>query len=451
MTPLVPLTLFGWFPLILFLFRWLPARRAVIIALIGGFLFLPQHTYALPIIPDYDRLTATCYGIVVGTLLFDIDRLRELKLGWIDLPMLIWCLCPFASSIYNDLGPYDGFLAMLTLCAIWGLPYLIGRIYFNSLEGLRQLAVGIFIGGLVYIPLCLYEIRMSPQLHRMFYGFYQGGFGQSLRYGGYRPMVFLQHGLMVGLWMMGAALIGIWLWHSKTIDNILGIPMGLLVVVQCAMVVMVKSTGAILLLVLGLSVMFLATWTRMAIVVWLLIMMVPSYLFFSASGELQPNAVVAFVAENINPERAQSLQFRFDNEVPLSAKAREQWLFGWGGWARAAIYNRWDGRQQSVSDSLWIIAFGSFGTVGLVSVMAALLFPSMGFLISYSATTWSNKRLAPAAALMIVLILYTLDNLLNDMKMPLYITGAGGITGLLTSEASKTQGMSLSVSENFLR
>ena len=450
MTPFVPLNLYAWLPIVVFLFRWLPPRRAVLIAFLGGFLFLPQHAYQIPILPNYERITATCYGVIIGILLFDIDRLRNFKLGWIDLPMIIWCLCPFATSISNDLGSYDGLLAMLEQTAGWGLPYLIGRMYFNSLDGLRELAVGMFIGGLIYIPFCFYETVMSPQLHRMLYGFHQHNFGQSVRYDGYRPMVFLQHGLMVGSWMMSSGLIGIWLWRSKTIESIMGIPMKWLVMAQCVMVVMVKSTGAWVLMALGAMTLFISKWTRVAILVWLLILAVPPYLYFSASGDLDTEEVTAFIAENINPDRAQSLKFRFDNEEPLAAKARERWVFGWGGWARAAIYSKYDGSQQSVSDSLWIVAYGAYGTVGLVSIMAALLFPSIGFLISYPATHWSNKRLAPVAVIMVILVLYTLDNLLNDMRIALYILGMGGISGLVTKDTPKIQGVDVGVSERFL-
>ena len=65
------------------------------------------------------------------------------------------------------------------------------------------------------MPLCLYEIRMSPQLHYLVYGFYPSFFGMSVRFGGYRPTVFLQHGLAVGMWMTSASLVGVWLWYSR--------------------------------------------------------------------------------------------------------------------------------------------------------------------------------------------------------------------------------------------
>ncbi len=43
----------------------------------------------------------------------------------------------------------------------WVNPYLIGRIYFNDLASLCELSIRILLGGLVYMPLGLLEIRLS--------------------------------------------------------------------------------------------------------------------------------------------------------------------------------------------------------------------------------------------------------------------------------------------------
>jgi hypothetical protein len=45
---LVSIAFFGWIPVIFFLFRLLPHRRAVSTSLLVGWLFLPVATYDLP-------------------------------------------------------------------------------------------------------------------------------------------------------------------------------------------------------------------------------------------------------------------------------------------------------------------------------------------------------------------------------------------------------------------
>src|SRR5204863_66271 len=59
------------------------------------------------------------------------------------------------------------------------------------------------VGGLIYSVLILWEVRMSPQLHATVYGASprQADFAQAIRWGGYRPIVFMPHGLAVALFI----------------------------------------------------------------------------------------------------------------------------------------------------------------------------------------------------------------------------------------------------------
>jgi len=41
------------------------------------------------------------------------------------------------------------------------------------------------------------ELTASPQLNRWIYGYHQSQFIMAMRAGGYRPMVFMRHGLNV--------------------------------------------------------------------------------------------------------------------------------------------------------------------------------------------------------------------------------------------------------------
>ena len=61
------------------------------------------------------------------------------------------------------------------------------------------------------MPFCLFEIRMSPQLHKCVYGSTSAP-RQTFRWGGFRPMVFMQRGLAVGIWMIAGVAVGMWLW-----------------------------------------------------------------------------------------------------------------------------------------------------------------------------------------------------------------------------------------------
>jgi hypothetical protein len=433
------IVMFGWVPIIFYLFTRLPARQAVILGFIVAWLFLPQKEFPLPGIPDYTKMSATCYGVLLATIAYDIGRFSSFKFSWLDLPMLIFCLCPFASSITNDLGAYDGFSSVLSQTVIWGVPYFLGRIYLNNLAGMRQLAIGIFLGGLIYVPLCLFEIRMSPQLHRIVYGFSPYSFAQSVRYGGYRPSVFMQHGLEVGMWMMAATLIGIWLWKSGVVRQLRGIPIIWLISALFVTFILVKATGAYFLLILGITAMLVSWQFRSSIVIILSILLISFYLGQSVLTETHfTKQIVASLQEVAPPERVQSLKFRFDNEKILVDKARKKMAFGWGGWGRSRIYQYdWQGKSVdvSVTDSLWIITFGQNGLVGLTSVFLAFFVPTIGFLQRYPATMWFYPNVAPAAAIAVILILYTIDSLANALINPIFILACGGIAGVAANKS----------------
>src|SRR5438552_2681123 len=108
----VSIVLFGWIPVVLILFCLLPARRAVIVAFLLAWLFLPMASIKIAAgIPLYSKMSATCTGILLAALIFDTRRLFSFRPAWIDVPMVIWCTCPMASSLSNELGYYDGFSA----------------------------------------------------------------------------------------------------------------------------------------------------------------------------------------------------------------------------------------------------------------------------------------------------------------------------------------------------
>jgi len=446
MNALAYLAMYGWIPIVLYLFTRFPTRRAVIISFITAWLFLPQAEIPFSGIPDLTKMSVTCYGILFAALLFDVQRLKQFRPTWIDIPMVIWCFCPIASSLSNGLGLYDGLSSALSQTVTWGFPYFIGRVYFNNLHGLRQLALGIFIGGLVYMPLCLWEVRMSPQLHRQIYGWFPHSFAQTIRFGGFRPQVFMQHGLMVGVWMMTATLVGIWLWRAGVIKQMWGIPVGWLVAALGLTFILVKSTGAYFLLALGVIILFTARWLRSAIPLVLFLALIPFYLQLTTTGNFTPQkqaAIVSFVSDNIDPQRAGSLQTRFYNDYQLAEKARARIAFGWGGWGRSRVYEyNWRGDlvDVSITDTLWIIAFGQHGLVGLISLFSALLLPVLVFtLFCYPARTWFHPKVAPAAVLAVALTLYTIDCLLNAMVNPIFGLTAGGLSGLVAMQTQPRQ------------
>lgn len=438
MVALIPVVMFGSIPVIFYLFIRFPAQRAVIISFVVAWLFLPQVSYPIPILPPLTKISTACYGILLATIIYDTERITTFKPGWLDIPMVIWCLCPIVSQVSNGGSPISPtFLQIVS----WGAPYFLGRLYLGSLDGLRQMAIGIFAGGLAYIPFTLIEGVRGPILHQMVYGISAvEDWSQARRMGGWRPVVFMQHGLMVGVWMMTAALIGIWLWQTGTLKKFQGQNIKTLAIVLTIAFFLCRSTGAYSLFAFGLIVLFSAKWFRTSLPLLFIIGYIVFYLYVAASGQFASKDVIDFITQLFGEERAGSLKFRFDMEEILGEKARQRFLFGWGDSGGNRVYNGY-GQDISITDSLWIIAFGIYGAVGLASLFSSLLLPVVAFCMKYPARTWSNPKVAPAAALGVALTMYVFDCVLNAMTNPIFAVIAGGISGLVLKapESLKTK------------
>lgn len=420
--------MFGWIPLCLLILAAVPARKAIIVAYLIGWLFLPQAGYALPGLPDYSRMTAVNGVILLGLIAFDWRGISRFRPRFFDIPMGIWCLCPLFSSLSNDLGPYDGISGVMEFFLMWGTPYLIGRVYFNDTASIRMLAIGVFIGGLIYMPLCWWEMRMSPHLHRTIYGFNPTKFERAVRLGGYRPMMFLKHGIEVGLWMGVTAMTGMVLWLSGSVKKVAGAPMSVLAPMLLITAALCRSMNALVLVSIGLACLFAAKYFggRFALLV---LFLAPSvYVGVRGSRVWHPQPIIDYM-RRIDPDRADSFSSRINQEDILTRKAWNRPWFGWGTYGRNRYYDD-KGHHTCVTDSLWIITFGQRGLVGLVSLGLSFLIPALLLWRRLGAGGWWTQWGAAAGVLAVGMTLYVGDCLMNAMLNPLYHLMAGAVMGV---------------------
>lgn len=436
MSVFVPIAMFGWIPLVLALFAFLPARRAALAGFLAAWMFLPVAAYRIAGLPDYTKLSATCLGVLLGIAVFDWRNLLALRPAWADAPILLFCLSPFFSSLSGGLGVHDGFSVIFNQALTWGIPYAVGVLYFRSLRGLYELAVGVFAGGLVYVPFCLFEILVSPKLHLWLYGYALGDIDRAeMRFGGWRPMVFMNSGLMVAVWMTAASVIGIWLWRAGLLRRIAGLPVSWLVPVLVATAIWMKSANGWFLLLLGMGLLVAASRWRSGAPVVLVLALIPVYVAVCGSGVWSRDRVVRVVQTILNQERAHSLAYRFRNEEIITRNARERPLLGWGRTSRAFLdrdrvihpYLDKNIASYAVVDSLWVGVFAMFGAIGLAGFLGSLLLPVALFVRRFPAARWTEAGIAPAAALAIVLLLYTIDHLANGFINPVFMLAAGGL------------------------
>jgi len=425
----------AWFLATLALFWTRPPREALVASLVVGWLFLPVAGYPVTGLHSKSEIVGT--GVLVACLAFARGPWTKFRPSLFDLPMLVACLTPIASSITNDLGYYNAGSDVLARALRWGVPYLLGRVYLSDLQGLRTIATGAFLGGLAYVPLCLLEIRLSPQLHRFVYGYHQHEFVQTIRWGGFRPMVFMQHGLAVGLWMTAACLAGFWLWYVGGMRRIRGVPVAPLLVILLFTTLLVKSAGALVLLVVGVAALGVARTFRTSLPVIVLLLVAPAYIAARTSGWWSGRDLVA-VAARFDPDRADSLRTRLDNEDDLVKRALEKRAFGWGGWGRAEIRDD-EGKSISIRDGQWVIVIGESGLVGLVGLNALFLLPVIVLVWRYRSRLWRDPALAPAAVVAILLPLVVIDSLLNAFGAPLFSASTGALIGFALRKPARAR------------
>ena len=384
------IALLGWIPVCLLLFMALPPRRAVVVAVVGGWLLLPPTGIGLPGLPDYDKVMATMAGISLATLIFQPNRLIAFRPRWFDLPALLWCLCATISSLANDLGLYDGLSAAFSSFDPWGLPYLIGRLYLGDREGMRELAIGIAIGGIILVLPCLFEMRMSPILQSKVYGI---GRYEGTRFGSWRPFVFFSTGLELGMWMTASSLAAVWLWLSGAFRQPRLRPLAWCLPILLITTFFCRATGAFILLIVGLTTLWLCTRFGSKLLFCALLLVPPLYYAVRIPDLWTGNELVTFVETYINKERAGSLAFRFEKESLLTNRAMLQPVWGWGRWGRSRVVDEQSGRDIAPTDGLWVIYLGCYGCVGLTLWTTMMLLPTWLFVLRVPVRQWRDPPL----------------------------------------------------------
>ncbi|MBB6479262.1 hypothetical protein [Spirochaeta isovalerica] len=408
----------------------------------GAFLFLPMSkiVFPLPLLPDITKGVVIAYGLLLGELISNKKLNSPLKLSIVDLPMLLFCIAvPLASSLSNGLGLYDGIVSIINNYLTYGVLFWAGRRYFNKPEDLRALTIGMVYGGLICVPLVIFEVRMSPQLHTLVYGFFQHSFLQHFRQGGFRPILFMSHGLMVALWMSITTTLCFWLWQSRSVKYFWKIPAGPTFFLLAISTILCKSAGAISFMLIGISSYFVyRRQSSFKHLKWL-ILLIPIYLYFRISNLITASVIESMAGNLFSDERVSSLMVRIMQEDLFGDKAALHPLFGWGWMDRAWPVDPGTGEVLvQMVDAFWIIIFSTKGFFGLITIYLALGFGSYSILFGMvKPNHFINLKSSPykvdAVVLSIVITIFLYDTLLNGMVTPIYILCTGALTSCYTN------------------
>jgi hypothetical protein len=369
---------------VLGLFRTLPIARATIWSILAAYLLLPVNaSIKIEGVPQFDKTSIPALA-AVACLLICGQRLQWLRrLGFAEVLMLVFMFSPMISSLQNgDAIPlpnrtipgetlYDGASAVVSQL-IYLIPFLLGRQLLRDPQHTEEILRALVLAGLVYSLLMLFEIRMSPQLHTWIYGYFPHSFGQQFRDGGFRPVVFLGHGLVVAFFAATSVIAAAAFWRAQT--RLLRLPPSGIAAYLTAVLVLCKSLGALL---YGVILGPLVRWARPRLQMRIAVVLAISALAYPLlrTMDVVPTNAMLEAAAVVSTDRAASLKTRLDNEEILLARASERPVFGWGRWGRNRVYDDETGQDMSVTDGRWIITLGGFGIVGFLAEFGLLLLP----------------------------------------------------------------------------
>lgn len=430
-----------WPLVILFLFKKYGVERGILAAIFISYMFLPaSFEINFPGIPAFNKGTTTVFTIVTALFImrrsFGFDALRPID----KFIFFCFCLSPFLTAITNTerymhiagVSLYDGLSqAVMNLLIIF--PFILGAKYFRNSASQILLLKSFVIFALFYSLLILYEIRMSPQLHTMLYGYFPHSFAQQYRAGGFRAVVFLGHGLLVALFVAIAFVCSVGLMKSKIRILGFGIQNWAVVVFLFIVLVLSKSYAALVFAVFAFFALKIFSDKKIHMVAILFTFVYLSYPFMSANNIFPHDALVS-IAESVDASRAQSLGFRFYHESQLLQHANDKPVFGWGSWGRNRIYDPETFEDLSVTDGRWAIILGTRGWFGFITefyfiMMAIILSAKASVKLSANSNYKNNyeKTLLALHALIVSLIL--MDQLPNSSLNYFYWFIIGALHG----------------------
>lgn len=432
------IVLFGWPVVVAILFSKYSRHVALLASLIAGYLLLPEQLYFnLPVLPTLEKHTIPALSAFLILLFSGVSPRARVLPGWVPkllVPRLLILtliagsfltvmtnsdVLVFGPLVLAALRPFDGFSTVLSLLVSL-LPFFMARKFLAYPEQQRSVLVMLTMAGAGYALLALYEVRMSPQLNNMVYGFFPHSFLQHIRGDGYRPLVFLNHGLWLSIFFAMTVLAALALSRVSVSQGSKYIALALWLLFT---LVMSKSLGA-LAITLMLAPLILFFGARLQILICAVIaFVVLIYPAVRTSGLLPIDLVLSWAA-SIDPERAGSLSFRLFNEEILLEKAQQRPVFGWGAFGRNLLYNE-AGQDVSVTDGYWIISVGVGGWVRYLSEFGLLCLPAI-----FAFFKARNSRFGrETSALLLILLANLIDLIPNATITPITWLIAGAVWG----------------------
>ena len=250
-------------------------------------------------------------------------------------------------------------------------------------------------------------------------------------------MVFIEHGLRVGIFIAITLFAAVALWRAsdgaepeaerprKRVGPAVGQKKFILYAGWLFVILYLSKTlGAFMISLLLLpALLFFKARTQVLMAACLagMVLLYPTL----RQTSLIPLDAVYSIAQSVDESRADSFRFRLDNEDILLSRAAEKPLFGWGGWGRSRVYDPISGRDISVTDGSWVIAFGTSGWLGYLAQFGLLALPL------FLALRRRHELDVATSGLCLILAANLLDLIPNSSLTPLTWLYAGTLLGYM--------------------
>ncbi|KGJ03793.1 hypothetical protein SAMN04487972_11623 [Paracoccus halophilus] len=434
--------LLSWPIVVAILFSRQERAQALIWSILIGYLILPPLIEIdLPAFPGLNKhmVPALAAGFMVYFAARDRAAPEERPPpmgGFVVLLLAMNFISPLMTALTNPDPLIDGInyrpamtisqgVASQLLLFMQFLPFFMGYKLLWNARGAQLWLRSLILAVLWYTIPMLIELRLSPQINVWVYGFFQHDFIQTIRYGGFRPIVFLQHPLWVALMTMTAFLSAIAIArNNRTRRNIL------IALYLGVMVVLCKSAGALLQAMMAAPLVAFARPRMMVLASVMIAGLAFSYPTLRTTSWMPLQGIVD-LAMSISPDRGRSLEFRLMNEEELLGRAMERPLFGWGSWGRSLYYDPYSGRLTAIPDGLWVIWIGSNGIFGYLAQFLLLLTPifAMYRAMPRGSPGGNQAELVVLGTVSLMLAMNLLDLIPNATLTPLTWLTAGALLG----------------------
>ena len=293
-----------------------PAKYAIFIAITTASLLLPAaFEIDLPLVPPLNRDTITSLALVC--LLFLLrKKFRFFQPGFIVKALVGYMIVIVISSELNGsieiigskflpgLTHYDAFSNVFR--ALLGLvPFFLGRYFFTGVKDNEAIFKILVIMALIYSIPMLYEIRFSPQLHRIVYGYHGSDFIQNMRGDGFRPTVFVGGGLSLAFWLSTCTIAAMALHKNKL--RIRKLSPFIIVCFLSVVLVLSKTWSAFIYVIIGAVLMYRLSPSKQVRWSFLMSTLIMLYPVSKMMNIFPDKAIISTIAE-YNTERADSMQ-----------------------------------------------------------------------------------------------------------------------------------------------